>query len=76
MFGAFLLLTRLSFQMSDEALFIVKKNFPFVRLGKQKGRENHLSVGLRNYGIYELDKVVDSYLFYSSEKKESYRILH
>ncbi len=44
MFGGFLLLTRLSFQMLDEALFIVKKPFPFVRLGKQKGREKEVYI--------------------------------
>ena len=44
MFGGFLLLTWLSLQMLDEALFIVKKSFPFVRLGKQKGREKEVYI--------------------------------
>jgi hypothetical protein len=44
MFGGFLHLIRLSPQMSDEALFIVKKPFPFVRLGKQKGREKEVYI--------------------------------
>lgn len=30
--------------MLDEALFIVKKPFPFVRLGKQKGREKEVYI--------------------------------
>ena len=42
MFGGFLHLIRLSPQMSDETLSIVKKPFPFVRLGKQKGREKEV----------------------------------
>lgn len=44
MFGGFLLLTRLSFQMSDEPPFIAKKVLPFCSTRETKGKGKELYI--------------------------------